>query len=292
MNLEYQLRRRNDKIQTQYALFKSCIITCVKREGVDVADLRSFVLELPAFANDSQPILLHGIKEELHQATTINEIFDLIGEKCASFFHYEIFDSIKSAYCTTPLDDEKPKLDYVEHFKKYIELIKISEFFNINPKLKEKYSNSETIENTFKVGKINMSSKISTAINLRDAIASNLDILPATLKLVSIEEGCVIVTFLIPTVVAEIIFANVNKLNSQQVERFQSLSIFWLRCGNFMQRFIPELDHQEDTLISQSHYSGEIPPLTFFVSAPKCRDLVLGAAMVVCIFACENARIT
>ena len=56
MNLEYLLRQYNDKIQIQYALFKSCLITC---EGVDVGDLRSFVLELPAFANNSQPNLLH-----------------------------------------------------------------------------------------------------------------------------------------------------------------------------------------------------------------------------------------
>ena len=179
--------------------------------------------------------------------------FDLIGEKCASFFHYEIFDSIKSAYCTT---QSESRLDYVDHFKKYVELIKISE---INPKLKQKYNNSEAIEITFKVGNINMSSKISTVINLRDAIASNLNILPATLKLVSIEEGCVIVTFLIPTVVAEILFANANKLNSKQVERFQSLSIIWVKCGNFMQMFIPGLDHHHQVMsISKKSNSGEM----------------------------------
>ena len=231
----------------------------MKRKRVNVADLRSFVLAMPAFANDSKHDqdnhLCKSMKEKLKQATTINEIFDLIDETCASFFHYEIFDSIKNEYCTTQLDHEKSKLNYVDHFKKYVELIKISEFFYINPKLKEKYSDSETIEITFKVGKINMSSKISAALDLRDAIATNLKIMPTTLKLVSIEEGCLIVTFLIPTVVAEIIFANDNKLNSEQIERFQSLSIFWLKCGNFTQKFLP--DHQ-DTLISQIPNSGEM----------------------------------
>lgn len=247
MNLEYQLRRHNDTIQNQYASFKACLIRCVKREGVAVEDLRSFVLELPALANNTQPVLLHEIKEKLHLATTINEIFDLIGEKCASFFHYEVFESLKKEYCTTYLDK---KLNYKEHFDDYAELLKISEFFDINPKLKEKYDNSESTKNTFKVGNISVSNKISSVINLRDAIASNLNMLPATLKLVGIEEGCVVVTFLIPTMVAEIVFAHANILNSKQVETFKSLSIFWLKCGNFMQTFLPELDHQEGMLMS------------------------------------------
>ena len=248
MDLKHQLKLKNHAIQVKYATFVIRLCECVKEKGIDIKDLRTFLLRLPALESDDlDPGLLSHVKNKLEEADSINRIFDLIGDNCASFIHYDIFQFIMEEYCTDP-DSKDPKLNYSEHFRDYISRHKISEFFDINSRLKEKFSD-DSKELVFKVDNIKMSSKVITVENLRHAIAENLGIKPSTLKLVNVEEGCVVITFLIPHVIAKIIFAPGEKLHERQATQFRSLSIQWLKCGAYEVAFTkqPETLPTNDT---------------------------------------------
>ena len=66
-------------------------------------------------------------------------------------------------------------------------------------------------------------------LDLQDRISDILDVLPGALRLVSVEEGCVVVTFLIPTKLAQIIFTSEMEFTA---EEFQKHSVLWLECNH------------------------------------------------------------
>ena len=55
---------------------------------------------------------------------------------------------------------------------------------------------------------------------------------PSALRLLhNIEEGCVVVTLLIPALVADFIFSRDNAFSTEEVKEFQVLSILWLESN-------------------------------------------------------------
>lgn len=110
-------------------------------------------------------------------------------------------------------------LKYPEDLIDYIHKHKISEFLSINPRL-------ETVPDSLKKLTLQFdvkgASKIAKVCNLKRAIAGILKLNPSALQLVDIEKGCVVVTFLIPTEVADYI---TNNLNDQQIADIQAFSV-------------------------------------------------------------------
>jgi hypothetical protein len=239
MDLEYVLQKNSDKIQEQYASYVYHLCERLKDKKITVEQLRTFLIRLPHQCG------LSKIKSKLERTeNTLNSIFDLIGDECASFFHYDIFQSIQKEYCTAE-DCENPKMKYSKHFKDYVSLHKITEFFKINPKLKTKYTTDESRELTFKIENIDMSDKLGKIVNVRKAIAAILDTIPSALRLINIEEGCILVTFLIPTALAEVVY----RTSAHQREQLRSLSVLRLRCGDYLLD-LTHSDRQVSTQIS------------------------------------------
>lgn len=199
-----------------------------------VDNLRSYLLNLPAFMcdhdDDEQKCpLLSEIAEELEKATTINKIFDLLSTKYASFLNYDIFQGIGEKYSIKEQDHEE--LNYSEHLKTYINRHKLSEFVELNPALENFTDVSKKL--ILKLD-INLSfCKLADVFELNDAIAEILNLKPSALRLLSVKEGCVVVTFLIPASVAEIIFSSGVYITAKQ-EEFRALSVRWLKCGDYM----------------------------------------------------------
>ena len=103
MDLKRQLKRNCDAIQVKYAAFVSRLCECVKGKGVDVKDLRTFLLRLPAFKSDD----LSDVKSTLEKADDMNRIFDALGNECASFVqYYGIFQRIKEKFCNDEDNEE------------------------------------------------------------------------------------------------------------------------------------------------------------------------------------------
>ena len=229
MDLEHQLRNNSDKIQDQYASYVYNLCECLIHKGITVAQLRTRLSNL----------LPAKIKNKLQDTDTLNKVFDLVGDECASFFHYDIFQRIQNEFCEASDCESNPKLKYSEHFKAFVNLHKISEFFDTNPQLKMIHTGSEEL--ILKIADIQMSDKLVKVVDLQHAIANILKVKPSELQLINIEDGCILVTFYISAAVAE----TIPTLSAEQKEGFQELSIISLKCGNY------------ELVLSKMSYSGK-----------------------------------
>ena len=102
----------------------------------------------------------------------------------------------------------------------------------LNPAL-ERYSGEKELTLKFELKLLD--SKIATLLDLKNAIAAILRVQSSALRLLSANEGCLVVEFLIPEFIANRIFA--EKLTSKQVKNFQGLSVIWLKCSGCEFRF-------------------------------------------------------
>ena len=210
----------------RYASFVYHLCVSVKATGVSVEDFRTFLVKLPAFANDQQEKLLSAATAEMKEANTINKIFDLIDEKYASFLNYDIFQSIQNTFCRG-LDSED--LNYSKHLKAYVNEHKISEFCSVNSQLAKFNDTDEKLR--FKFDFEMVTSKVAKVLDLKKRIADILGVTPSTLRLLSVEEGCLIVTFLTTAFVADAILPADGELTTKQTEDFRAISVMWLECG-------------------------------------------------------------
>ena len=122
-----------------------------------------------------------------------------------------------------------PKLKYYEYLQEYVRKLKISEFVKINPKLQEHINDSKKIIVKFD---ISIASKLDKLLDLQDRISAILDVVPGTLRLLNVEQGCVVVIFLIPTQLAQIIFTSEKEFTAEEEKEFQALSVSWLECND------------------------------------------------------------
>lgn len=237
-DLRYQLKTNLDQIVTLFADYTSCICTLVKKKGVSVQDLGTYLLQLPALKcdrNEQRYKLLLEIK-----AVTVNEIFDRVISGCASFLNYDIYQAIAKKY-RIDNDRKLKKLKYPEHLKAYLEKHKICEFVKINPLL-ENLTFIGSSEKLILKFDMDLTERVHKVFNVKAAVAKILGLMPSALHFCSINEGCVIVIFLIPRHIAAIIFTGDTKFTLQQLKEFQTLRIMWLKCGNF--KFDIKDDHQ------------------------------------------------
>ena len=93
-------------------------------------------------------------------------------------------------------------------------------------------------------------SRLTSVIDLQLAIGVILDIKFATLQLLDISEGCVVVTFLIPTHIAEIVFNKLTIFTEKQAQMFQAESILTLECNghtfSFVEKAADYIDQKDE----------------------------------------------
>ena len=216
--LKFQLDENLKNIKQKYAYFVTCLCQCVKDRGVTTETLCTFLSNTSPFDTDGD------LAVKLQAAGTVNKIFDLVSTNGASFFHYDIFQSILDAFCAS--DAENPNLTYSKHFRDYIDRHRISEFSEINPKLRTEYS-GDLEELAFKFN-IPVIEKVGKIIDLRYEFIRIFGLKYSAVQLVRVEKGCVIVTFLIPRAIVK----TVCTPSSNQIEELRSLSVLWLKCGD------------------------------------------------------------
>ena len=239
-DLSHVLENFRKEIVASYSSYCRCIRKCVK-ETVDVHELRSFLLSMEAFESDSgiQQKLLSGVRAELEAETTIHGILDVVMKECASFLNVGIFECIVNEY---DIDHGQKALKYSEHLEAYVKKHKISEFVKINPKLKSK-SNSKELILKFDIDTM---CKLTRVTDLQKAVARILKLLPSAIMLYNINDGCVLITFLLPKLVAEKIFTRSKRFSLLDEKEFRSLSVLWLSCGS--RKFIFKDLDDSDTL--------------------------------------------
>ena len=235
MDLEQQLQSNLKQITRRYAFYTDHILTSIKAKGVSVIDFRSYLLNLTAFQPGckEQCKLLSGMKAELDEADNINKLFDLVSCKCASFFNYEIFELLVDRFGIKDTEGREI-LNYPEHLNAYINKHKISEFIKINPDLEKHDTGSAILTLKFD---IEPTSKLAKVTELQAAVATILGIKPSVLQLLSIEKGCVTVTFYIPAETADIVFGQNKQFTQGDIEDFRDSSVLWLECNGHKYNF-------------------------------------------------------
>ena len=186
-------------------------------------------------------MLLSDVKPELDMADTINQIIDLLSTKCASFLNFKLFQSLVKEYkidkyITEP--EGKESLKYPEYLEAYIKRHKISEFFKINPALNKVAEEAEKLTLKFN---IEVTCKVARVLSLESAIIKILKLRASALRLIDIEEGCVLATFSIPKAAAKALF---GKGLSEYRKQLQELPIIWLECCGANFNFMTQQDSQ------------------------------------------------
>ena len=222
-NLKIQLDKELKKIGDFYAVYVTRIREALQAKGKNPIDLRSELLNVSAFNNKKEVrMLLSTHKVQLRKAKTLNDIFDFLSVKYASFLNYEIFQHIVDA---NNLDNGDEVFKYPQKLKQYIMERKVSEFIKTNEEVTEasgKFVLKFDIDSTSRLAKV---------VNLKNAIARILYLNSLTLRLLDIKNGCVEATFLIPTPVAEFVFNEKRVLTEEQAKQFQALPISWMKCN-------------------------------------------------------------
>ena len=242
--LEALIMKLDDNLRTitaKYSTYVSSIRECLQAKGVRPADLCADLMNLTAFNHTRKKrSLLSSHKTDLRDATELNGIFYLISDEYSSFLNFEVFQWIVDRH---HLDNGQEEFQYPQHLKAYLNSHKISEFVEINPLLKD-FSDASK-EMVLKMD-IESTSELAKLEKLRTAVAQILGLQPAALRLLDVEEGCVVVTFLIPSPVAEIIFSKHSVLTVEQVEEFRAWKVIWLECNDRTFSFTTGYEHQRE----------------------------------------------
>lgn len=235
-DLKQRLEINLKRISRYYASYVRCVQLSLLEKGISVEDLRNFLLSLTAFEcnhkdQDSDTKLFSDKKAQLENATKVADIFKVLITECASFLNYEIFESVIDEF---DINRDQEKLNYPEHLEAYIKKHKLSEFYEINPLL-EKFNDSSK-KLILKFG-IELTNNLGTLKDCTKAIANILGLSASALRLLSIAEGCVIVTLLIPASLADVIFTSSTEFTPEQRSEFQKLSVMWLECNGYKFKF-------------------------------------------------------
>ena len=234
MDLEFVLETNLQEIGEKYASYVDCIRCIIEREGVSPEALRAFLLSLPAstITHKGQKLTrLSGKETELKECTTIAAIFSFLVTKCASFLNYDIFQNIATNYIKREYQEQ---LKYPDQLKEFVEKHKIEEFTKINPQLIKHKKGSKELSLKFD---IITTCTLAEVVNLKKFIAKIMKLHPSVLDIVDIEEGCVIVTFLIPASVADALFTPDTVFTPQQEEELRAASVLWLKCNGYTFHF-------------------------------------------------------
>lgn len=224
-----QLELNLQAIMTQYASFVSCVCESVIHKGVSVDQLCGYLLNLPAFKHShKENTLLSGISDEILKSDTIYGVFNVLSLKYASYLNYNIFLSILKRF---NINKSQEMIEYPKLLQDYINSHTLSNFVEIDSKLEKFTDASKKIVLKFDV---ELTSRVSEVFNLKKAVANILGLKISALRLLSIEEGCVLVTFLIPVNVADSIFIRDRKSIARKVKKFRALSVLWMKCDDFV----------------------------------------------------------
>ena len=246
---------------------------------MSVDKFRNYLLNISAFEHEKDEQQCKLLRDDLKKATSISDIFSFVSG-WASFLNDDIFKSIMERYKIPK--DHCESMKYSDHLHEYLLKHELSCFTKINPRpgrLEElKNRKPEALSETTLTLKVNSERlcRIAHVVNLKQTVATILEMKVSALRLLDIREGCVEVTFLVPALTPDVLFGGGKTLTSRQVEQLQELSIEWMKCGEH------EIDFRRSVVTGSSEKTseemeiemvGNIPPeyqsLEGFQASPK-----------------------
>ena len=214
-DLKQQLKLNFKQLSRRYGSFVSYVRRSVIKKGFTAEEICAYLLGLPALKSgesDQQVMLLSEISDKLEKATTVNGIFNVLNRNYATFLNYEIFQCIAEEY---EVDPDHEKMKYPEYLDDYIKKHKLSEFEEINPLLKKFECGTNEMVLKFD---IELTCSLAKLQDYTSNIADILGLRPSALRLLSIKEGCVVITLLIPASVADVIFSSNKVFTTEEIK--------------------------------------------------------------------------
>ena len=226
------VRKQFEEISENFADLVDSIQESLKNRGIKVKELTKKLMYLKGFIpHDSEvdgQLLLQDRISEMKEAETTDDIFDILNDYC-SFFSYKIIKYIVKKLGT---DGDKANLKTYEYnFTEYCRRSVFECPYRICPKKSPHFA-----ELVMKVVSDSMIKPYSMeAIQLFQAeVSSLLYITKYTLKLCSVEEGCLQLKFQIPRFLSSILFP----LSADQVKGLKDLGVTKMACDDVSQ--LPE----------------------------------------------------
>lgn len=239
MDLKQQLQCSVREVIHHYASFVSNVCSSLINTGLTAEVLSSFLLSLPAFKNERMKerglVLLSGVRDQLEKAESIYDVINTLSVDHASFVNCDIYKNIVGEFGCERDHDRLSR--YLELLHDYIDRHKLLEYIELNPTFGRVADASDKIIVRLDV---DLTMRISQLLDHRIKLAAVLGLWGTTLRLFDLEEGgTVIITFLIPGILAREVFADLT-LTPQQVGEFRALSVVWLKYRDTTLNFAME----------------------------------------------------
>ena len=202
-NLEGRLLFEAQQMETLFCKFVSKLRKSLESRNVNPSIIGNHLSLIKATTKQLQddvsvPNLFHLIRQELVKVEEIGKLFELI-TPYVSFFNYDIFESIVEDY-----GDSEDK----EKFKVYLK--KFEEFCKRRATEVPSVLDGEDSTTTHLRVKVEDDFKhmytVKAIRSFRAKLCTILGITEPCLRLVSIENGCILLTFILPTFVVPFIF--------------------------------------------------------------------------------------
>ena len=230
MDLQFILNRNLKAIIKRYGYYVNCLRVILQEKGVSPKELSDHLLSLSAFSAEHRLALIADKDHKLEKAEAIIDVIVFLKKECSSFLDYEIFQEIATKY---NIREDREELRYGEYLTAYVNKHKVSEFIQVNPLLKSRDSSEKLtlkldLQSTYRLAKV---------VELKESIAEVFKLNLTALQIVDLNKGCIVVTFLIPAHVADILFTTDTEFTPHQVDQFRALSILWIECNNLTFHF-------------------------------------------------------
>lgn len=228
-DLLQQLETNLEEILHHFANYTDSILESLQNKNVSVPALHTYLLGLPAFlgkCDNKKLTLLSSKMKRLEEANDLCSIFKILKTECTSFLNYRIFEFLIKKYNI----DRDDNLKYPEKLQKYVKRHKITEFIEIEPQLCDLTDDTKEL---ILVLDIEATCRVSQLTDLGKAVAKIIGIKQSALLIHNIKECCVVVTFLIPANIADVVFTGDKIFSHDQQVKFQMLSVRKLSCNGF-----------------------------------------------------------
>ena len=167
-------------------------------------------------------------EENLRHASSSDEVFDIL-QKLWNFLEYDMLISVVE-HCGDKAVCKKVQ-EYHNHLKEFFEMRKLSEI----PEGLSLSTADETCD--LVVMKLDLTDPTLREIkDLKSKVCEILEIMPSTLLIAEIRQGCVEVTFLIQIHVSEFVFA--KTFTAAQREAFRAASVLKFTWRHITETFV------------------------------------------------------
>lgn len=165
------------------------------------------------------------MKAELQKAESITDVFASLSSQYPHFLEYDIFEQILKQFAA---NENHEALNYPTHLKNYIKVRKIEDFIEQHIPLHKLDNSSKMISIKFNIESTkSLGALVEVIGNVADALGLNT----STLQLYDVKKGSMVVTLLISTTIADVIFTSKTAFTTEQKDRFQAASVSWFECN-------------------------------------------------------------